>query len=198
MSAAPKKLDANVYVAAAMEEINTVIGTLKEKGAERFGRAIGGAIFFVAAAYILIYLPPQKKAAALQAQIDHAKQMADYGTQFKDLRDQLNGAYNGLPALTDREQWLSNSVRDSLLAGGLEPENFTPVKESELNGLIFQTSSVALTLRFSDFYDWLLRIENAKPLMHMNSIDLVKKADHLGFNGATCDITTVIPTTRFH
>jgi len=194
---APQNFDFNVYVKAATEEVNIVLGTLREKGAERFGRAIGGAIFLVFAAYVGVYLPPQKKASSLQAQIDRARQMADYGTQFKDLRDQLNGAYNGLPALNDREQWLSNSVRDSLLVGGLEPENFTPVKEQELNGLIFQTSSVSLTLRFSEFYDWLLRIENAKPLMHMNTLDLAKKNDKLGFNGATCDITTVIPKMRF-
>jgi type II secretory pathway component PulM len=193
----PQNLDFNAVVAAVSEEINIVLGTLKEKGAERFGRALGGAIFLVFAAYVGVYLPPQKKASRLQAQIDHAKQMADYGQQFKDLRDQLNGAYNGMPDLNDREQWLSNSVRDSLLVGGLEPENFTPVKENELNGLIFQTSSVTLTLRFSEFYDWLLRIENAKPLMHMNSVDLVKKADKIGYNGVTCDISTVIPKLRF-
>lgn len=193
----PKNFDFNVYVSAATEEINIVIGTLKEKGAERFGRALGGAIFLVFVAYMGIYLPPEKKTSRLQAQIDRAKQMADYGTQFKDLRDQLNGAYNGLPALNDREQWLSNSVRDSLLVGGLEPENFTPVKENELNGLIFQTSSIALTVRFSEFYDWLLRIENAKPLMHMNSIDMSKKSDKIGYNGVTCDISTVIPKMRF-
>lgn len=193
----PQNIDFKVYAQAVTEEINIVVGTLKEKGAERFARAIGGAIFIVFAAYVGIYLPPEKKIARLQAQIDHAKQMADFGTQFKDLRDQLNGAYNGLPSLNDREQWLSNSVRDSMVVGGLEPENFTPVKESELNGLIFQTSSVAMTLKFSEFYDWLLRIENAKPLMHMNSVDLTKKPDKLGYNGATCDITTVIPKMRF-
>jgi type II secretory pathway component PulM len=195
--AAPK-IDPNVFVAAVSEEINIVLGTLKEKGAERFGRALGGAVFLVFAAYVGIYMPPQQKSARLQAQIDRAKQMADYGSQYKDIRDQLNGAYNGLPALNDREQWLSNSVRDSLLVGGLEPENFTPVKENELNGLVFQISSVALTLRFSEFYDWVLRIENAKPLMHMNSVDLVKKGDRIGFNAATCDIATVIPKKRFH
>ena len=195
--AAPK-INANVYVAAISEEINIVLGTLKEKGAERFGRAIGGALFLVFAAYVGIYMPPQKKSARLQSQIDRAKQLADYGSQFKDIRDQLNGAYNGLPALNDRDQWLSNSVRDSLLVGGLEPENFTPVKENELNGLVFQISSVALTLRFSEFYDWVLRIENAKPLMHMNSVDLVKKTDRIGYNAATCDIATVIPKKRFH
>lgn len=195
--AAPK-IDPNVYVAAISEEISIVAVTLKEKGAERFARALGGALFLVFTAYAGIYMPPQKKSARLQAQIDHAKMLADYGAQFKDLRDQLNGAYNGLPALNDREQWLANSVRDSLLVGGLEPENFAPVKESELNGLVFQSSSVTLTLRFSEFFDWLLRVENAKPLMHMNSVDLVKKADKIGFNAATCEISTVIPMKRFH
>jgi hypothetical protein len=192
------RLDPKALVELVTEEVSIVVSTLKEKGPKRFGRALGGAAGVVIGAYLLIYVPPQKKSEALQSQIDQAKMMANYGTQFKDLRDQVNGAYAGLPSLTDREQWLSNSVRDSLLVGGLEPENFTPVKETDLNGLIFQTSSVALTLRFSEFFDWLLRIENAKPLMHMNTVTLTKKSDKIGFNTATCDITTVIPKMRFH
>jgi hypothetical protein len=192
------KLDPKVIIAAVSEEVSIVVGTLKEKGAKRFGRALGGAVGIVLGAYVLVYLPPQKKSAALQSQIDEAKLMANYGTQFKDLRDQVNGAYAGLPSLTDRAQWLSNSVRDSLLVGGLQPENFTPVKENDLNGLIYQTSSVGLTLRFSEFFDWLLRVENAKPLMHMNSITLTKKSDKIGLNNANCDIATAIPKKRFH
>lgn len=194
----PPKIDLNVYVQAISDEVSLVVGTLKEKGGKRFGRALGGAGFLVFAAYAGIYMPPQKKSARLQSEIDKAKMLADYGAKFKDLRDQVNLAYAGLPALNDREQWLSNSVRDSLLVGGLEPENFTPVKEKEVNGLIFQTSTVVLTLRFSDFYDWLLRVENAKPLMHMNSVELSKKKNQIGFNSATCDIATVIPQKRFH
>jgi hypothetical protein len=196
--AAPKNIDLNAYVAVISEEVSIVVGTLKEKGAKRFGRALGGAAFFVFAAYMGLYMPPQRKSALLQAQIDKAKEMADYGMKFKDLRDQVNGAYAGLPSLADREQWLSNSVRDSLLIGSLEPENFTPVTESEINGLIFQTSSITLTLRFSEFFDWLLRLENAKPLMHMSSVDLMKIGDRIGYNKATCVVSTVIPAKRFH
>ena len=191
-------LDPKVIVAVVSEEVSIVVGTLKEKGPKRFGRALGGAVGIVLGAYVLVYLPPQKKSAALQSQIDHAKLMANYGTQFKDLRDQVNGAYAGLPSLTERDQWLSNSVRDSLLVGGLQPETFTPVKEADLNGLIYQTSSVSLSLRFSEFFDWLLRVENAKPLMHMNSVQLTKKVDKIGFNSAACDIATAIPKKRFH
>jgi hypothetical protein len=191
------KIDISTYVAAITDEISIVSGTLKEKGFKRFGRAFGGAAFLVFAAYAGVYVPPQQKSARLQSEINHAKMLADYGVQFKDLRDQLNWAYAGLPALNDREQWLSNSVRDSLLVGGLEPENFTPVKENELNGLVFQTSSVMLTVRFSEFFDWLLRVENAKPLMHMNTIEFTKKIDHIGYNTATCDISTVIPKKRY-
>ena len=178
-------------------EIDIVVSALREKGAKRFARALGGSAALVAAAYLGIYLPPQKKGERLHSEIEHAKMLADYGARFKDLRDQVNDAYAGLPALTDREQWLSNSVRDSLLDGGLEPENFTPVKENELKGLVFQTSSVVLTLRFSEFFDWLLRVENAKPLMHMNNVDLIKKAERIGYNLAACDVTTVIPKKRF-
>ncbi len=187
----------DVSAAAIGDEIRTVVGTLKEKGAKRFGRAFGVAGFLVAAAYFGVYLPPQKKSARLQSEIDRAKALADEGAKYKALRDQVNAASAGLPSPSDREQWLSNSVRNSLLAGGLEPENFTPVKESEANGLVFQTSSVALTLRFSEFFDWLLRVENAKPFMHMDSVELVKKSDKIGYNMATFTISTVIPKRRF-
>ncbi len=189
------KLD--VSAAAISDELRTVVGTLKEKGAKRFARVLGVAGFLVAAAYFGVYLPPQKKSARLQSEIDRAKTLADDGAKYKALRDQVNGACAGLPSPTDREQWLSNSVRNSLLVGRLEPENFTPVKESEANGLIFQTSSVALTLRFSEFFDWLLRVENAKPFMHMDSVELAKKSDKIGYNMATFTISTVIPKRRF-
>ena len=187
----------DVYVSAISDEINIVAGALKEKGLKRFGRAAGGAAFLVFAAYAGVYLPPQKKSARLQSEIDKAKMMASYGSRFKDLRERVNAAYAGLPSLADRDQWLSNSVRDSLLVGGLEPENFTPVRENEMNGLVFQTSSVVLTVRFPEFFDWLLRVENAKPLMHMNSVELNKRTDRVGYNITSCDLATVIPKKRF-
>jgi type II secretory pathway component PulM len=187
----------DVYIAAIGDEISIVVATLREKGTKRFGRALAAAGIVVVGAYVCIYMPPQKKSARLQSEIDKAKMMADYGMKYKDLRDQVNIAYAGLPALADRSQWLSNSVRDSLLVGGLEPEDFTPVKELEVNGLVFQTSSVSLTLHFAEFFDWLLRVENAKPLMHMNSVEMNKKSERIGFNVVSCDIATVIPKKRF-
>lgn len=191
-------IDLKPYAEAVLQEFNVVQGTLREKGAKRFGRAFVAAGFLMVGAYFLVYMPPQKKSARLQAEIDRAKTMADLGTQFKDLRDQLNAAYTGMPQINDREQWLSNSVRDSLSVAGLVTEDFKPVREQELNGLIFQVSSVSLTLRFSEFFDWLLRMESAKPLMHLQSLELGKKREHVGFNAVACDIATVIPKKRFH
>jgi hypothetical protein len=190
-------LDLKPYAEAVIAEANIVLGTLREKGAKRFGRAFGAAAFAVFAAYFLVYLPPQKKSALLQAQIDRAKTMADLGGQFKDLRDQLNTAYNGMPQINDREQWLSNSVRDSLNVAGLVTEDFKPVREQELNGLIFQVSTITLSLKFAEFFDWLLRLESARPLMQLQSLELSKKREAPGVNTVNCDIATVIPKTRF-
>lgn len=191
-------MDLKPYAEAVMREFEVILGTLRDKGAKRFGRAFGAAAFTIFAAYFLVYMPPQKKSARLQAQIDAAKTMADFGAQFKDLRDQLNAAYTGMPQITDREQWLSNSVRDSLNVAGLVTEDFKPIREQELNGLIFQVSSVSLSLKFSEFFDWLLRMESAKPLMHLQSLELGKKKESVGYNTVACDISTVIPKKRFH
>ena len=190
--------DLKPYADAVVQEFNVLSNTFREKGAKRFTRAFVAAGAIVGGAYFLVYMPPQQKSARLQAEIDKAKMMSDYGAQFKDLRDQLNAAYNGMPQINDREQWLANSVRDSLNVAGLVTEDFKPIREQELNGLIFQVSSVSLSLRFNEFFDWLLRLESARPLMHLQALELGKKRESPGVNSASCDISTVIPKKRFH
>ncbi|MFI5347853.1 MAG: hypothetical protein ACHQ51_15890 [Elusimicrobiota bacterium] len=190
--------DLKPYLDAVLQEVGIVTSALREKGAKRFTRAFAAAGFAVVAAYFGVYMPPQQKSARLQAEIDRAKTMADYGAQFKDLRDQLNAAYTGMPQINDREQWLTNSVRDSLNMPGIVTEDFKPIREQELNGLIFQVSAVTLSLKFSDFFDWLLRLESARPLMQLQSLELGKKRENPGINTAACDIATVIPKKRFH
>lgn len=192
------KIDPQVLLNAIGGEVNLVIGTLRDKGGKRFGRAAAVAGFLVFAAYAGIYMPPQSKSARLQAQIDKAHQLADFGEKYKDLRSQLDAAYLGLPAVADREQWLSNSVRDSLAVASLNVEDFKPVREQELNGLIFQASGVSLTLHFPELFDWILRVESAKPLLHVQSLEISKKREQPGVIGAAAEVATVIPKKRFH
>lgn len=193
----PAPVDFKPYLEAISQEINIVVGTMRDKGGKRFGRAFVIAGFMVFAAYFGVYMPPQKKSSRLQAQIDRARMLSEKGAKYKDLRDQLQAAYSSMPSFNDREQWLTNSVRDSVSAAGLPIEDFKPVREQEESGLIFQVSSVSLTMKFSEFYDWVLRIESAKPMMHLQMVELKKKGDNVGFNGVNCDIATVIPKTRF-
>lgn len=189
-------VDAKAVVQAVVTEAMIVVGTMKDKGAKRFGRALGASGLMVFLAYAGLYMPPQQKSARLQSEIDKAKMMSEKGAQYKDLRDQLNAAYSGLPSLTERDQWLSNSVRDSLT--GMETEDFKPVNESEANGLIFQLSAVTLKIHFAQLYDWILRIENAKPMMHLQTVDIEKEKEQIGLNTVHCSVSTVIPKTRFH
>jgi hypothetical protein len=192
------KIDLKPYVEFISDEISTVVRTVKEKGGKRFGRAFviaGSAVF---AAYFMVYAPPQKRSARLQDEINQASLLAQYGAQYDSTLSQLNAAYARLPTMKDRDQWLFNSVRDSLDAGNLVTESFKPVKEVELQGLIYQVCDVSMSLRFSDFYDWLLRLESARPLMQLQMLDLTKEDDPLGYNEAACQIATVIPKQRYH
>lgn len=191
------EINVKPYVEAIIREISIVTSTLKEKGSKRFGRVFVLSGFMVFAAYAGVYKPPQKKSARLADEIKRAKTMSDYSTQFKGLRASLDLAYTNLPATSDREQWLSNSVRDSLNAGGLVPEDFRPMREDLAHGLAFQTATLSCNLRFSQFFDWLLRLESAKPMMHLSSMEFVKKGGE-GFNHATFDVSTVVPVKRYH
>lgn len=193
--------DLKPYLEIVLREGEIVLSTMRDKGAKRFGRAFATAGFLIFGSYMLLYRPPQSKSEKLDAQIKNAKMMHEYGDKYALLRDQLVGAYGRLPSVNDREQWLSNSVRALLDAGKLDTEDFKPTHESEKNGLIFQMSSVSMNLRFSDFYSLVLRIESAKPIMHLQRADVNKKTDILdtqsiGLALTSCDISTVIPKKR--
>jgi type II secretory pathway component PulM len=193
-----QNIDLKPYADAAKAELEMVMATVKEKGSKRFGKAFGIAGIMVFLAYAGVYAPPKKKAARLQSEIDAARKLSEFGARYKDLRDQLAAIYVQLPDTKDREMFLSNAVIDSLKAEGLAPETFAPVREQEAAGLVFQTSNIAMPVRFGEFYSWLVRLETAKPLMHLQNVELSKKTDLLGINTATAEIGTVIPKRRFN
>lgn len=193
-----QNIDLKPYVAAAQAEIDMLVSTFREKGGKRFGKAFGISAIMVFAAYAGLYAPPRKKIARLQSEIDAARKLSEFGVRYKGLRDQLSANYGQLPLMKDKEMFLSNAVIDSLKAEGLTPETFQPVREQEQAGLLFQASNIAMPVRFSEFYSWIQRLEGAKPLMHLQSVDLTKKTENIGLNTVQAEITTVIPKKRFN
>ena len=186
------------YIAFLKSEADVVLSTIKDRGSKRFSKVFVIAGFMVAGSYMLLLKPPMAKLARLQSRIDKAKTLSEYGAQYKDYRDQLSAAYAALPATKDRQEWLSNALLDSLRADGLLADNFRPIAEEELSGLVFQTASTSLTLEFPKFFSWLTRVESAKPMMHVQSFSIEKKADSPGTNTLSCDVLTVIPKRRLN
>lgn len=193
-----QNIDLNPYVDLAKAELEMALATIREKGGKRFGKAFGIAGIMVFLAYAGVYAPPKKKSARLQSEIDAARTLSQYGTQYKDLRDRLAASYAQLPQVKDKDMFLSNAVIDSLKAEGLTPETFQPVREQELSGLVFQASNITMPVKFSEFYSWVARLESAKPLMHLQTADLTKKPDMVGVNAVQAEIATVIPKKRFN
>jgi type II secretory pathway component PulM len=195
---AGKDIDLNAYLAPVKAEGELVLNTLRQRGGKRFGKAFGMAALMIAAAYFGVYKPPQDKISRLTAKIDAARAMSQSSAAYKDVRDQLSGSYGSLPLLKDQSQWLSNAMIDSLRADNITPETFRPVIETEVSGLIFQTSTVQLTISFNEVYTWLMRLESAKPMMHVSSLEVSKKQDLLGKNLVSASVMTAIPKKRFN
>jgi type II secretory pathway component PulM len=195
---AGKDIDLAAYFNPVKAEASLLINTIRDKGGKRFGKAFAMAAGMIAAAYYGIYLPPQNKISRLQREIDAARAMSEAATAYQALRTELIGSYGTLPHLKDQQQWLSNAMIDSLRADGLTPETFRPVVETEQSGLIFQTSTVQLSLKFNDVYAWLVRLEGATPLMHVSNLDITKKTDMIGWNNVSASVMTVIPRKRFN
>jgi len=195
---AGKDIDVMALLGPVKTEAELVIATVRLRGAKRFGKAFAIAGAFVALAYFVIYKPPQDNISRLQKEIDTARAMSESGTAYQDLRGQLASSYGILPHMKDQQQWLSNAMIDSLRADSLTPELFRPVVETEVSGLIFQTSTVQLTIKFSDLYAWLMRLESARPLMHLSTLDIAKKNDMLGWNVVGASVMTAIPKKRYN
>lgn len=193
-----QNIDLKPYVALVQAEFDLLLSTMREKGGKRFGKAIGLSIAMVALAYMGVYAPPKKKLARLQSEIDTARALSENGARYKELRDQLAASYAVLPLMTDKEMFLSNAVIDSLKAESLTPETFQPVREQEQAGLIFQNSSIVMPAKFMEFYAWIQRLEGAKPLMHLQSVNLSKKSETIGLNTVQAEIMTVIPKKRYN
>lgn len=191
-------IDWQPFVKNARLELDLVVGTIREKGPKRFGKAFGLAGICAAIAYFGIYSRLRTSAAQLSRELDKVKAMSEVGAQYKEIRDQLGTAYAILPEISDRDQWLSNALMDVLRARSLTPDSVKPVGELENNGLILQTSTVELTLGFEELYGLIAGIEASKPLMHIQSFDLQKKPDQLGKNTANITVTTVIPKKRLN
>lgn len=190
--------DLKAYGDLAMAEFQLIVQTVKDKGGKRFGKAFGLSGVLIVIAYAGIYAPPKSKLSRLDRDIASAKAMFDSGGQFKELRDGLTASYSRLPPVKDRAQWLGNATMDSLRAEGITPEAIKPMTENDLKGLVFQSQPVQLTASFSEFYSWLLRLESARPLMHLQNAEIGKKDDRIGQNSLNCVVTTVVPTRRLN
>jgi len=197
MAGKEMNIDVQAYLNAVKSEADLVITTIRHKGAKRFGKAFGLSGFLIAAAYFGVYKPPQDKISRLTMQIETAKAMSESSAAYQEVRGQLMGSYGSLPHLKDQQQWLSNSMIDSLRADNLTPELFRPVVETETSGIVFQTSTVQLTVKFNDIYNWLLRVEGAQPMMHVSNLEISKKPDMIGMNVVSASVMTAIPKKRF-
>lgn len=183
--------------AQAQEEASIVSLTLKEKGAGRFGRAIGLGVIAVAICHQLIYTPPQKKLKGLAREIAQAKTTAQYADQYKDLRDRLAIVFSFLPPPTALEsRWLETVVMDSMKIEDISTDSVVPPVEQKMAQFTIQKQTVSTQLKFSELINWLNRLEATKPMVHIGDLEFNKKADPLGTNAVNIEIGTVVPLQR--
>lgn len=191
------KIDFAQIAAEVQEEVLLVSNTLKEKGAQHFMRPLVVVGLVLYASYAFVYLRPVKKLRRLDAQLAAAKATAQYAETYKAYQDRLLELYPELPLFKDRDQWLFNSLIDSLKAENIVSDSLRPPVEEELGGLLYQNVGMNSTLKYPEFLSWLARIEGAKPMLHISSIHIAKKKDALGQNQVSCTVSTIIPKNRF-
>ncbi|MBI5629466.1 MAG: hypothetical protein HY921_01135 [Elusimicrobia bacterium] len=185
--------DLGEWLESARNEARIINSTIRERGLNRFLRPIlfGGIIVYIC--YSMVYQKPGRQLAGLNKKIEASRATSQYADNYKTLRDRLGEVRALLPTVKERDRWLTGAILDSMRSGNILADSILPPDEVEQSGLVFQKVSVSLELKFPDLVAWLSRMEDAKPLMHIASFDLSKKADRPGRNGVNCTIATIIP-----
>lgn len=186
--------DFSRLVGFVQSELAFVQTTIKDKGADRFARPLllGGALVFFS--YWFIYSPSIKKLAGLDRKLNTARATGEFADQYKEVRERLYALYGLLPGPSDPS--LTEAIVDSLKTQNIMADSLQPPVVTDSAGLLFQSVNVTMTLKFSELTAWLLRIEAAKPLLHVSRISIKKKQDALGKSEVTAVLTTVVPTVR--
>ena len=190
------KIDDKELFGGLQETVSLVVSAVREKGPKHFARHLAAAGIFILGAYAVVYAPSGKRLKRLNMRLEAAEATSQYADSYATSRDQLNRLYNQLPPMKARDQWLLDTLIDSMKAEGIISDSIIPPTEEEGGGLIFQRADMNSTLTFAEFFAWLNRIENSKPVIHVDSIRVAKKGESLGKNGVQCRISTVIPKGR--
>lgn len=188
----------NGLLSRLQEEVLVVVNTLREKSAERFARPLLVCGVMILASYRLVYLPTANKLKELDAGLATAKATAQYADAYKDLRDRLESLYSQLPPLKDKDQWLLNSLVESLRADNIVSDSFQAPKEQETasKSLIAQSVDVRSKLKYAQILSWLTRVEGLKPLLSVTALEITKNSQQIGENDFSCSLGTAIPKTR--
>lgn len=184
------------YAILLQNELQSLISVLREKGLARFLRPILIGAFCAGACYYLVYLPPARKMAMLKKKIETAKATAQHADAYRELRDRLYSVYAQLPPLKGRDHWLTDMMMETMKADNIFAEQIKPPDESEESGFVFQKVEVTAAVKFQDMVSWLSRLENTKPLLHIQTLHLEKRSEPLGHNAISCGVSTIVPVKR--
>ena len=186
-----EKIDIGLYVELGQAEIKLVAATFRDRGANRFARALLLAVLVPGAVYYLLYSPARRKLANLGHELAVARIAATHSDTYKQLQERLSSAYAKLPLPKDRGAWISDTVKDALRAQEIVVSQFTPPTEEESGGNTIQTLSIKMTVQFAELMAFLARLEANKPVLRVTSLELGKK-EQPGSNDVGCGISTLI------
>jgi Tfp pilus assembly protein PilO len=190
-------IDINHYVVLVQDEIKLVFSTLKDKGSERFGRALIIGLGLPVAVYMLVYGPADRKLSHLDNDLNAARNTAKYADSYKDLKDRLVYAYLQLPLPKDRKNFLTDSVKAALHSQKIVATEFRPPTDEESNGIVVQNLSITMNVKFSDLMAFLTQIDATKPMIHVSAVEIMKRAEPIGRNDVTVGLSTIILTERY-
>ncbi len=191
------KIDFDHLISKIQYEIKLISATLKDKGSSRFNRTLITALAVPFGCYLLVYAPAQKRLSLVDGELRVARDTVRHAETYKELKDRLNIVYAQLPLPKDRANFLSDAVREALRAEGIVPTSVQPTNDADMPGGVVQSLSITMLVKFPELMAFLARMESSKPLIHINSMSIMKKTEPIGFNDVTCSLSTIILPERF-
>lgn len=183
---------AGALLTQGLGELRVMQQAFRERGTNRFARAVVLGVLSAFGSYYLVYAPPAKKSAQMARKIEAARLTAEHADSYKAQRDRLRAVFVRLPKPQEAEGWLQDQLVTTLKAENITPDSIAPPEKLEKEGLVSQTMDVQMTVRFGDLVNWLNRVEQSTPTVHVASLQ-IDKTEFLGINQVRALTGTVIP-----
>ncbi|MBI4424646.1 MAG: type 4a pilus biogenesis protein PilO [Elusimicrobia bacterium] len=175
-----------------VEEALFLARAIRSRGVKHYGKALAYSLGMAFLAHKLVYVSGGEKLSRVERDLEAARATDRYAETYKELDDTLSRFSEQLPPSQAPEEWLLNTVRETMKAEGIISTSLSPVNVSHSGDFKVLSMTIACRARYKELGSWLARMEGSKKLLHVSNLS-VSKDGEIGQNTVNITVSSLLP-----